>query len=90
LTIGKKNAAIFYSSVAIAMYAWIFAWAMARVLPAWTLLALLTLPLELKAINGAIHNDDPSKLMPGMAMNVMTVLLTQLLLGIGFVLGRIF
>jgi 1,4-dihydroxy-2-naphthoate polyprenyltransferase len=90
LTIGKKNAAIFYSVVAIAVYVWIFAWAMAGVFPAWTLIALLSFPLELKAINGAMHNDDPSKLMPGMAMNVMTVLVTQLLLGIGFILGRVF
>jgi 1,4-dihydroxy-2-naphthoate octaprenyltransferase len=90
LTIGKKNAAIFYTVTAIAVYVWIFAWAIARVLPAWTMLAWLTLPLTLKAINGALHNDDPSKLMPGMAANVMTMLLTQLLLGIGFILGRIF
>jgi 1,4-dihydroxy-2-naphthoate octaprenyltransferase len=57
--------------------------------PIWTLLALLTLPLTVRAINGAIHYDDPSKLMPGMAANVMTMLATQLLLGIGFILGRV-
>jgi 1,4-dihydroxy-2-naphthoate polyprenyltransferase len=90
LTIGKKKTGIFYSVVAIAVYVWIFAWAMARVLPSWTLLALLTFPLTLKAIDGAIHNDNPAKLMPGMAMNVMTILTTQLLLGIGFILGRVF
>jgi len=90
LTIGKKNAAIFYAAAAMAVYVWIFAWAMARVLPVWTLLALLTLPLAIRAINGAVHNDDPSRLMPGMAANVMMILLTQLLLGIGFILGRIF
>ena len=89
LTIGKKNAAIFYAAAAMAVYVWIFAWAMARVLPVWTLLALLTLPLAIRAINGAVHNDDPSRLMPGMAANVMMILLTQLLLGIGFILGRI-
>ena len=59
-------------------------------MPVWTLLALLTLPLTVRAINGAIHNDDPSRLMPGMAANVMTVLLTQLLIGIGYILGRVF
>jgi len=90
LTIGKKNAGIFYAVAAIAVYVWIFAWAMARVMPVWTLLALLTLPLAVRAINGAVHNDDPSRLMPGMAANVMNMLLTQLLLGIGFILGRIF
>jgi 1,4-dihydroxy-2-naphthoate octaprenyltransferase len=90
LTIGKKNAGIFYTVIAILVYVWIFVWAMARVMPVWTLLALLTFPLAIKAINGALHNEDPSKLMPGMASNVMMVLTTQLLLGIGFILGRIF
>jgi 1,4-dihydroxy-2-naphthoate octaprenyltransferase len=90
LTIGKKNAAVFYSVVTITVYVWIFAWTAARVMPAWTLLALLTFPLAIKAINGALHNDDPSKLMPGMAANVMMILLTQLLIGIGYILGLIF
>jgi 1,4-dihydroxy-2-naphthoate polyprenyltransferase len=90
LTMGKKKAAIFYTVVAVAVYVWIFAWTMARVMPVWTLLALLTIPLAIKAINGVMHNDDPSKLMPGMAANVMMVLSTQFLIGIGFILGRIF
>jgi 1,4-dihydroxy-2-naphthoate octaprenyltransferase len=90
LTIGKKNAGIFYTVVAILVYVWIFAWVMAGVMPAWTLLALLTIPLAIKAINGALHSADPSRLMPGMASNVMMVLATQLLLGIGFILGRLF
>ncbi len=90
LTLGKKKAAIFYTVVAIAVYVWIFAWTMARVLPVWSLLALLTIPLAIRAINGALHNDDPSRLMPGMAANVMMMLATQLLLGLGFILGRVF
>ncbi len=89
LTIGKKKAAIFYTVVAVAVYVWIFAWAMARVMPVWTLLALLTIPITIKAINGVLHNDDPTKLMPGMAANVMTVLATQFLLALGYILGRI-
>jgi len=89
ITAGKKGAAIFYAVVAIAVYIWIIAWVAAGVMPIWTLLALLTLPLTIRAINGAIHYDDPSKLMPGMAANVMTMLATQLLLGIGFILGRV-
>jgi 1,4-dihydroxy-2-naphthoate polyprenyltransferase len=90
LSIGKKNAGIFYSITAIAVYVWILAWAIARVMPVWTLLALLTIPLSIKAINGAMHNNDPSKLMPGMAANVLTVLSTQLLLGLGYILGHLF
>jgi 1,4-dihydroxy-2-naphthoate octaprenyltransferase len=90
ITIGKKRAAIFYSVVAIAVYLWIIAWVAARVMPVWTLLALLSLPLTIRAINGAIHYDDPSRLMPGMAANVMSVLLTQVLIGIGYILAHAF
>ena len=90
ISIGRNRAAIFYSAVAIAVYLWIIGWVAARVMPVWTLLALLTLPLTIRAINGARHHDDPAKLMPAMAANVMTVLLTQLLMGIGYILGRVF
>jgi 1,4-dihydroxy-2-naphthoate polyprenyltransferase len=96
LTIGKKNAAIFYTVVALAVYVWIIAWVIisqflaTEIMPTWTLLVLLTTPLVFKAIKGAWHNDDPSKLMPGLAANVIMMLLIQLLLGIGFILGRIF
>jgi 1,4-dihydroxy-2-naphthoate octaprenyltransferase len=89
ITSGKKRAGIFYSAVAIAVYIWIIAWSLAGYMPLWTLLALITLPLTIRAINGALHCDDPSKLMPGMASNVMAILATQLLMGIGFILGRV-
>jgi 1,4-dihydroxy-2-naphthoate octaprenyltransferase len=90
ISIGKNRAAIFYAAVAIAVYLWIIGWVAAQVMPVWTLLALLTLPLTIRAIDGARHHDDATKLMPAMAANVMTVLLTQLLTGIGYILGRVF
>ncbi|MFC1967327.1 prenyltransferase [Chloroflexota bacterium] len=87
ITIGKDKAAIFYAVVALAVYVWIIGWVVAGVMPVWSLLALLTLPLAFKSINGARHHDDPARLMPGMASNVLMVLLTQLLLGIGYILA---
>jgi 1,4-dihydroxy-2-naphthoate octaprenyltransferase len=90
ISIGKGRAAVFYSVVAIAVYIWVIAWVAAGFMPVWTLLALLSLPLTVRAINGALHNNEPSRLMPGMAANVMTMLLTQFLIGIGYILGRIF
>ncbi len=89
IAIGKKRAAVFYTVVAVSVYIWIIAWVAAQVMPVWTLLALLSLPLTLRAINGALHYNDPSRLMPGLAANIMTVLLTQLLLGIGYILARV-
>jgi 1,4-dihydroxy-2-naphthoate octaprenyltransferase len=90
ITIGKNRAAFFYSAVAIAVYVWIAAWVVAGFMPVWTLLALLTLPLTVRSINGALHNNEPARLMPGMASNVISVLLTQILIGIGYILGRVF
>jgi 1,4-dihydroxy-2-naphthoate octaprenyltransferase len=88
ITIGRKGAAAFYSVVAMAVYIWVIAWVAAGFMPVWTLLALLSLPLAVRAINGALRFSDPSKLMPGMAANVMSVLLTQLLIGVGYILAR--
>jgi 1,4-dihydroxy-2-naphthoate octaprenyltransferase len=89
IAFGKSKAAVFYAAVNIAVYLWIIAWAAARVMPIWTLLALLSLPLSIKAIKGALNHDIASIFMPGMAANVMNVLLLQLLLGIGYILGRV-
>lgn len=86
IMIGKKNAAIFYTFVALAVYIWIIIWVIVAVMPVWSLIALLTLPLAIKAINGALHNNNEGKLMAGLPANVLTVLLTQILLGIGYIL----
>jgi 1,4-dihydroxy-2-naphthoate octaprenyltransferase len=88
ISIGRKNAAMVYIAVNIAVYAWIIGWVAARVMPVWALLALLSLPLWIKGINGAMHNEETNKIIPGMAANVMNVLLTQLLLGIGYVIAH--
>jgi 1,4-dihydroxy-2-naphthoate octaprenyltransferase len=89
IAIGKHKAAIFYTVVNVSVYVWVIAWVAARVMPIWALLALLTLPLAIKAIYSAFHNDEPAKLMPGMAANIANILLTQLLLGIGYLLGHV-
>ena len=95
IAVGRDKAAVFYAVVAIAVYVWIIVWVAVGVffdvnprMPVWTLLGLLTLPLTFRAIKGALHHDDPSKFMPGMAANVMAVLATQLLIGIGYILAR--
>ncbi len=88
ITIGKRKAAVFYSVINITVYVWIIAWVAARWMPVWSLLALLSLPLSIKAIGGAMHNEKLDRLIPGMAANVQSILLTQLLLGIGYVIAH--
>ncbi|OGN94799.1 MAG: hypothetical protein A2Y89_01090 [Chloroflexi bacterium RBG_13_51_18] len=89
ITIGKTKASVFYSIVNIAVYLWIIIWVAVGVMPIWALLGLLSLPLAAKAIDGAIHHANTPKLMGGMAANVMSVLLTQLLTGIGYIIAHL-
>jgi 1,4-dihydroxy-2-naphthoate octaprenyltransferase len=54
-----------------------------------SLINLITVPLAIKAIRGATKPDDLSKLIPAMANNVMVVLATQFLVGVGYILAKV-
>ena len=90
ITMGGRGAGIVYSVLTIILYLWIIAWVAAGLMPVFCLIALATLPFAVRAIRGALNSQDESKLMPALANNVMLVLLTQLLLGIGYLLAEIF
>jgi len=90
ILIGKSKAWMVYSTLTIIVYLWIIGWVIAGIMPVFTLIALLTLPFAVKAIKGGRKHDDMNQLVPAMANNVQVVLLTQLLLGVGFILGRVF
>ena len=90
ITMGGRGSGIVYTTLTIILYLWIIAWVAARIMPVFCLMALATLPFAVRAIRGALNSQDESKLMPAMANNVMLVLLTQLLLGIGYILAGIF
>ena len=90
ITIGKNKASIIYSLLVAAMYLWIVGWVIAGKMPVYTLIALLTVPFAIKAVRGALNYQNMDRLMPAMASNVLVVLLTQLLLGIGYILATVF
>jgi 1,4-dihydroxy-2-naphthoate octaprenyltransferase len=90
ILIGKTRAWMVYTALTIVVYLWIIGWVAAGKMPVFALIALLTLPFAVRAIRGSRNHDDMSRLVPAMADNVMVVLLTQLLLGIGYILGGIF
>lgn len=97
ITMGKTRAGIVYSAMTGILYLWIIGAVVAgltgvveRGMPAYCLIALLTLPLAIKAIRGALKPQEMSRLMPAMANNILVVLLTQLLLGIGYILATVF
>ncbi len=90
IIMGKARAGMVYSALTIIMYLWIIGGVMARQMPVFSLIALVTLPFAIKAIQGALKPEEMSKLIPAMANNVLVVLLTQFLLGIGYILGAVF
>ena len=89
ITLGKKKAGVIYSILNIAVYLWIIGGVIDGQMPAFSLIALLTLPFAIKAIQGALKPDTMDKLMPAMGNNVMFILLTQLLMGIGYILATV-
>lgn len=89
ITIGHKGAAIVYSTLVILTYLWVVIGVIFRLMPVWGLLALLSLPFGIKAIRGSLTFKSFGELIPAQGANVMTVLLTQLLLGIGYVIARV-
>lgn len=88
IILGKTKAGIIYSVLLMGAYITIIAGAAAGVLPWLALLGLLTLPLGFKAMLGAVkYNNDMSKLVPALGMDVITVLVTPLLMSIGIVIA---
>ena len=90
ITLGKPAAFIVYSVLIVATYAWIIGGVVAKIMPTFSLIGLVTIPLAFKAIQGGRNYDDEDKLVPALNANVMVVLLTQLLMGIGYILARVF
>lgn len=87
ITMNPTGAGIVYTALTIGVYIWTIGAVIARLMPPFTLIALLTLPFAIKGIRGALNSQDIGKLQAGMANNVLTVLVAQLLLGIGYLLA---
>jgi 1,4-dihydroxy-2-naphthoate octaprenyltransferase len=90
ITMGKEKAGIVYSVLTVIVYLWIVVAAVLTIMPWWSLIALATLPFAVRAIKGARRPQEMDRLVPAMADNVRVILITQLLLGIGYILGGIF
>ena len=90
ILLGQRKAGIVYSVLTASVYAWIAGCVAARLMPVYALISLATLPVAIKAIQGALNSEVEGRLVPAMGQNVMVVLVTQLLLGVGYVLARVF
>lgn len=88
ITQGRKTSAKVYAALVIATYLWLIASVAFKILPVTALLGLLTLPIALKTVRGVLKNfDNMENLVPFMGQNVMIVLLTPLLVGVGILIG---
>jgi len=88
IILGRKKASRLFSTLLVTAYLCIIGGVSTGLMPIPTLIGLASLPFGLKAMKGALKNyDDVGKLVPAMAMNVITLLLTQALLVVGYVLA---
>lgn len=93
---GMEAAGRLFRIATICVYLWIVGCVLATllsgavVMPVYCLLALLTFPLALKAMQGSRDYNDRNKLVPALGSNVMFILFTQVLLGVGYILERMF
>lgn len=90
ITLGRTGAAVFYTVFTVFSYVWIVGAVLLDAMPAFTLLGLLTIPVALRAVQGAFRSKDQGRLMSAMAQNVVVVLVTLLLIAVGYVLSGIF
>ena len=87
IMLGHRGAAWVYSALVILTYVWILAGALLKIMPYWSLLGVVTLPFGLKAVRASFTFKTLPELIPAQGANVMMVLLTQLLMGVGYLVA---
>ena len=81
---GVRAGALVYTLFLAGTYASVIVAVVARVLPPLSLLAMLTIPLAIRASIGALRDgEDIARLKPALGVNVLLNLLTPLLLALG-------
>jgi len=90
ILLGKKRAAWVYVGGLVATYLSILVSIAVRAAPVETLLSLLTIPIACRASITTLRNYDKTlELIPALGMNVMVILATIALLGVGFLVGAV-
>lgn len=90
ILLGKRKAAVFYVLFLFLAYLFIIIPVAMGILPALALLGLLTIPVAIKASQGALKNyDDTEKLIPTLGQNVLVVLVTPVLMTIGLLIATL-
>jgi len=90
ISLGKKDASYLFVAFLIASYLCIIVGVLTKMMPILALIGLGTIGFGWKAAKGALkyYNDTP-QLIPILGMNVITILGTQALLTIGYVIASL-
>ena len=90
ISLGKKDASYLFVALLTASYLCILAGVITKMMPVVTLIGLGTIGLGWKAAKGALkYYDNTEKLVPVLGANVITILGTQALLAIGYVIAML-
>ena len=93
---GMEAAGRFFRLATIAVYVWIVGCVLVTVatgsvvMPVYSLLSFLSLPLAVKAMKGSKEYSDRERLVPALGSNVMFILTTQVLLGVAYILEKVY
>jgi 1,4-dihydroxy-2-naphthoate octaprenyltransferase len=89
IAMGKKNASFLFVALLFASYLLIIIGVLTKMMPVVTLIGLGTIGFGWKAAKGALkYYNDTNQLVPVLGANVITILGTQALLAIGYVIAR--
>jgi 1,4-dihydroxy-2-naphthoate octaprenyltransferase len=88
ISLGKKDARYLFVVFLISSYLCIIAGVLTKMMPVVTLIGLGTIGFGWKAAKGALrYYDNTEKLVPVLGANVITILGTQALLAVGYVIA---
>lgn len=88
IAMGRKDARFLFVALLIASYLCILIGVLTKIMPVVTLIGLGTIGFGWKAAKGALkYYDDTDKLVPVLGANVITILGTQALLTIGYLIA---
>ena len=89
IILGRVKAAWLYLAGAVTVYAWVVAWVAAGVMPLAALLCLVSMPLALWAIRGALSYRDETSFTPALWANALFLLVTLIMLASSYIIDRI-
>ncbi|OGP88522.1 MAG: hypothetical protein A2156_03610 [Deltaproteobacteria bacterium RBG_16_48_10] len=90
ISLGRRDASYLFVALLSTSYLCIIIGVLTRMMPGVTLIGLGTIWCGWKAAKGALkHHDDQVELVPVLGVNVMTILGTQALLALGYVIAAI-